>query len=188
MQPVTKKDSTSRLSSSTSGPSPESVKVGYVRRAHGIKGAVIVRVLGDETAQFAVGNSITTDNTDHPKLTVSAAQPHKDGLLVVFEGVADRNLAETMRGTSFFVMPADRRQLDDDEYWPEQLVGLRVVDPEGNDIGSIVDLVAEGAQGRLMVKTDAGVFPVPFVAALVPEVNVVSGSVVVDAPEGLFEP
>ena len=187
MPPVTKRVSTSRLSSSTSGPSPESIKVGYVRRAHGIKGAVVVRVLGDEVAQFAVGNSIATDNKDHPSLTVRAAQAHADGLLVTFEGVADRNLAEALRGTSFVVNPQDRRKLDEDEFWPEQLVGLRVIDPDGTDIGRVADLGAGGAQDRLMVETDDGIFAVPFVAALVPEVNIEAGHIVVDAPGGLFD-
>lgn len=187
MPPVTKRVSTSRLSSSTSGPPPESIKVGYVRRAHGIKGAVIVRVLDDEVAQFGVGNSISTDSSDHPSLTVRAAQPHKDGLLVFFEDVSDRNVAETLRGTSFLVMQHERRQLDEDEFWPEQLIGLRVVDSTGTEIGTVADLVAGGGQDRLTVETDAGLFPVPFVAALVPEVNLPAGYIVLDAPDGLFD-
>lgn len=175
------------MSSSTSGLPPESTKVGYVRRAHGIKGAVIVRVLGEEVAQFAVGSSIRTDNKNHPSLTVDAAQSHKDGLLVVFEGITDRNIAETLRGTSFVVRPGDRRQLDQDEFWPEQLIGLRVVAPDGNDIGTVAELSTGGAQDRLMVTTDTGTFAVPFVAALVPVVDVEAGRIVVDAPDGLFE-
>ena len=118
MLQVTKRASTSRLSSSINRSPDDSVKVGYVRRAHGIKGAAIVRVLNDEYEQFGAGRVLSTDHTEFPSLTVSSANPHKDGLLAAFVEVIDRNQAETLRGTSFYVPAEDRRQLDEGEYWP----------------------------------------------------------------------
>ena len=186
MLPATKKASTSRLNSSTSQTPDGSIKVGYVRRAHGIKGAVIVRVLDDEHEQFAPGRQLATDRAGHPTLAVRSAHPHRDGLLVRFDGIDDRNEAETLRGTSLLVTADERRELDDGEFWPEQLIGLRVLDPEGHNIGEIAALEPGGAQDRLIITTAGGTFAVPFVDAIVTNVDLADGCVVVDAPVGLL--
>ena len=186
MRPVTKKVSTFRLSSSTDTPSSGAIKVGYVRRAHGIKGAVIVRLLGDMPEQFAAGATLTTDSSKNPMLTVQSEQPHKEGLLVVFEGVTDRNAAEALRGISFLIRPEQRRDLDEEEFWPDDLVGLGVVAPDGHSIGRVTDVISGLAQDRLVVQTGDGLFEVPFVAAIVTKVDIKTGVVVIDAPDGLF--
>ncbi len=181
-----KKASTFRLSSSTSRPADGSVKVGYVRRAHGIKGAVVVRVLGGEDERFVPGESLATDRPDYPIVTIASSQSHKDGLLIAFEGVDTRNEAEELRGASFLIAPEDRRQLGHDEFWPEQLVGLRVVDTVGIDLGVVAELISGAAQDRLVVSTDEGLAEVPFVAAIVTSVDLASGVIIIDPPQGLL--
>ncbi|MCP4964899.1 MAG: ribosome maturation factor RimM [bacterium] len=179
------------MSSSTSTPSgssDQSIKIGYVRRAHGIKGAVIVRPLTDDPSRFAVGEVLATDRTEPSSVTVSTSQPHKDGLLVGFEGIRDRNQSEALRGLSFFIDPQERRDLEDDEYWPEQLVGLSMVDGEGRGLGEVVEVITGAAQDRLRVQADSEFFEVPFVAAIVSVVDVAGGVVVVDLPDGMVEP
>lgn len=163
------------------------MKIGWVRRAHGIKGAVIVRVLDEEQGQFRADRVLTTDNAGYPELTVVAANPHRDGMLVSFSEISDRNEAETVRGTSLLIDPGERRALDDDEYRAEQLIGLEVVDVGGERLGSIADLVSGLAQDRLVVATPSGERrEVPFVAAIVTSVDVERQRVVIDPPEGLF--
>lgn len=168
-------------------PIPEqTVKVGYVRRAHGVRGAVIVRVLGDEFDHFSTGRTLLTDDPHYPALTVVAAHPHKDGWLVTFEQVSTRDIAEELRGTSFLIDAEDRRQLDDDEFWPEQLVGLAVVDGDGRHLGVVTGLVGGSAQDRLVVTSGDVVTEVPFVRAIVTAVSPADGVVKVDPPRGLF--
>ena len=176
------------MNSSISRSPNEPVKVGYIRRAHGIKGAVIVRVLGGEFERFSAGSVLTTDDSGFPTLTLTSAQPHRDGLLVMFDEVTDRNESEKLRGTSFLISPDERRHLDDDEFWPEQLEGLRVVGPDGEQIGGVTELVTGAAQDRLVVATPSGTFEVPFVSAIVTSIDINEGVVVVDAPEGLLDP
>ncbi len=173
------------MSSSTEHPEG-SAKIGYVRRAHGIKGAVIARVVDEEQERFRPGAVLGTDLGTHPKVTVASVQPHKDGLLVVLEGVSNRNQAEQLRGASFTVSTADRRSLERDEYWPDQLLGLVVRDHSGAELGTVTDLIVGSAQDRLVVATDAGDVEVPFVEEIVPSVDIAAGLIVVNAPEGLF--
>lgn len=179
------------MSSSTSGQSgssDESIKIGYVRRAHGIKGAVVVKALTDDLGRFAVGSVLTTDRIDRPTVTIEAMQAHKDGLLVSVAGVNDRNSAEQMRGISFLIDPSQRRDLGSNEFWPDQLIGLRVVDAIGTEFGSVVDIITGAAQDRLQVQGPDRLFEVPFVSAIVTDVDVPGGVVVVAMPEGMATP
>jgi 16S rRNA processing protein RimM len=161
------------------------VEVGYVSRAHGVKGSVIVRVIGDEAGQFTPDRLLGTDRPTLPGLTVLAAHPHKDGLLVTFAEITDRNRAEELKGTLLLIGAAERRTLDDDEYWPDQLIGLAVVTGDGLRVGEVTDVIT-GPQDRLVVSTHDGDREVPFVRAIVTDVELGSGFVVIDPPDGLL--
>jgi 16S rRNA processing protein RimM len=168
-------------------PAPQSIKVGYVRRAHGIKGAVVVKPLTDDPDRFAAGRTLATDRSEPRQLTITAVQPHKEGLLITFEGVGNRDGAEKLRGISLLIEPSQRRELGPDEFWPEQLVGLRVFDRTGTELGSISMVIVGSAQDRLQIAGPRGGFELPFVAALVPEVDIAAGRIVIDPPLGLVE-
>jgi 16S rRNA processing protein RimM len=162
--------------------------VGYVRRAHGIKGAVVVNPSSDDPERFVAGARFTTDSETYPALTVGRVQAHNDGLLVTFEQIDDRSRAEQLRGLSIFISPVERRELGSDEFWPDDLVGLQVVDRAGELVGRVTAIIPGSAQDRLEIAGEGATFEVPFVVALVPEVDVEGGRVVVDLPDGLTDP
>jgi 16S rRNA processing protein RimM len=147
---------------------------------------VVIKPSTDDPTRFVVGRVFNTDNKSFSRLTVSSVQSHQDGLLTSFEGVIDRNTAETLRGTSLLIAASERRDLESDEFWPDQLVGLRVVDTLGSDLGIVTKVIEGGAQDRLLVEAQDGEFEVPFVAAIVTSVDVPAGRVVIDPPEGLI--
>jgi 16S rRNA processing protein RimM len=157
--------------------------VGRVLKAHGIRGEVIVASESDNPQRFARGAVLATP--DGSTLVVRTIQPHSGALLVAFEGVDDRAAAEQLRGIVLSIDPAERRALGSDEYWPDDLIGLQVRDPEGSPLGEIVDVII-GAQDRLVVKTLSGTVDVPFVQALVPIVDIEEGFVTVSPIPGLF--
>ena len=161
------------------------VKVGYVRRAHGVRGAVVAQPLSDDPDRFDEGAQLATDNPSHPHLVIKTAQSHKDGLLVAFDNIDDRDEADALRGTSLFISADERRELSVDEFWPEQLEGLAVIGTDGQRYGIVIGVVDGDSQSRLQVEGRAGVFEVPFVAALVPTVDLEAKRVIVDLPDGL---
>ena len=144
-----------------------------------------MRALDEELARFVPGGVLLTDHPDHPEVTLASVQSHKDGLLIGIVGISDRTVAAAMQGTSLLV--AERRVLENDEFWPEQLTGIAVVDPNGGRLGVVSGIVAGDAQDRIVVTTADGDFEVPFVAALFPTVDLEAGSMVLDAPEGLLD-
>ncbi|VAW08621.1 16S rRNA processing protein RimM [hydrothermal vent metagenome] len=162
-------------------------KVGYVRRAHGIRGAVIIKSLSDDPRRFSVGATLRTDETPPRDVEVVESRSHNDGFLVTIAGLDGRDAAEAFKGTSLFVPASDRRTLEIDEFWPEDLVGLQVFTVDGDDLGVIRAVVDGAAQDRLRIGLHNGDdVEVPFVAALVPVVDMKARRVEVDLPVGLI--
>jgi 16S rRNA processing protein RimM len=123
-------------------------------------------------------------------LTVARARWHQSTLLVTFEELPDRNAAEAARGTVLYATIAhDEVPEDPDEFYDHQLEGLDVVDLDGTHLGTVKGLVHGSAQDLLTVRTaDGRDALVPFVSALVPEVDLAAGRLVVADRPGLVSP
>lgn len=169
---------------------PIRVVVGRIGRAHGVRGEVGVEVRTDEPdRRFASGTALAVDDSGRT-LVVRSARPHAGRLLVTFEGVDDRTRAEALRGCLLTadVEPAERPD-DPEEYYDHQLAGLSVRTPSGEPVGAVTEVLHLPAQDALAVRTEEGrEVLVPFVAALVPSVDVDAGVVVVEDVPGLLDP
>lgn len=176
--------------------------VGRIGKPHGIRGEVTVEVRTDEPeTRFAPGSVLRTEPganvPAHPgayqvpgELTVEASRWHQGRmLLVAFEGVLDRNVAEALRGTLVGVDRADvAPPTDPEEFHDHQLVGLAVVTPAGERLGEIVRIDHAPAADLLVLRRPGRRdVLIPFVQAIVPEVDLAGGRVVVDPPSGLLD-
>jgi len=173
------------------------VIVGRVGRPHGIRGEVVVGVRTDEPdLRFAAGATLDVAEqeqgpADGERLPVAAARWHSGQLLVAFAGITDRTAAGELTGSWLSV---DSSQLPDtgdpDEFRDHQLIGLSVRTTAGDQVGVVTDVLHYG-QDRLVVRRSGGAGGeslVPFVKAIVPEVDVAAGLLVIDPPPGLLDP
>ena len=163
--------------------------VGRIGHAHGVKGEVSVEVRTDDPdRRFATGSVLATDPAERGPLTVERTRPHHGRLLVQFAEVNDRTAAETLRGTLLVVDSSSAGETGDDEWWDHDLIGLTAVTADGTTVGSVTDVVHVPGSPLLAVTTDDGrEVLVPFVADIVPEVDVDGGRLVVEPPAGLLE-
>jgi 16S rRNA processing protein RimM len=167
--------------------------VGHVSRAHGVRGEVSVQVRTDvPERRFAVGNVLYTDHPDVPTLTVAASRPHSGRLLVTFEEVVLRDVAEALQG-SLLLIDVDQAgpaaEPDEPEtWWDSDLIGLRARTVEGIELGPVTDVV-HGPGGDLLsiTRDDGRELLVPFVHDIVPTVDPAAGALVIDPPPGLLE-
>ena len=174
------------------------VTVGRIGRPHGIRGDVVVGVRTDEPElRFAVGSRLDTDPADVGPLTVSAMRWHSGTLLVRFAGVRDRDAAAALGGTWLTVDSGTLAAPEDpDEFRDHDLVGLSVRTADGTVVGTVEDVLHHGQDvlavrplgGRDGGTTASGVILVPFVKAIVTEVDVAAGVLVIDPPPGLLNP
>jgi 16S rRNA processing protein RimM len=167
--------------------------VGRVGRPHGLRGEVTVEVRTDDPDQrFAAGSALATIPPDRGPLTVSASRWHSGRLLVCFAGHENRDAAEALRDTMLAIDSDELAPLPDPaDFYDHDLIGLRVVTTSGEQVGSVADVLHHG-QDLLVIdgsgKRSGTEILVPFVGAIVPEVDVTAGMLVIDPPPGLLDP
>lgn len=171
------------------------LRVGRLVKAHGLKGALKLELYTDDPdGRFVPGASFTLQVPEaspwHGKtLTVREFKWMNSHPVVFFEGIDDRTRAESVvRAILWIEQDAAAGEPEDDAWYDHQLMGLDVV-REGAVIGRVVRVDHLPAQDLLIVAPlgeDREVL-VPFVKAIVPEVDVAGGRVVVTPPAGLFE-
>jgi 16S rRNA processing protein RimM len=170
-------------------PAGELIAIGRVGPAHGVRGAVFVAPWTDDLEErFAAGAVLRTDPDAVGPLTVASAWLHNERLIVQFVGITDRASAQALRGARLLISAADRPVLDDpNEFYDSDLVGLAAVTPEGDELGPVRDVVHVPGRDYLVLEVGGRDRLVPFVAAIVPRVDMASGTVLIDPPEGLFD-
>jgi 16S rRNA processing protein RimM len=164
--------------------------VGRVGRAHGIRGEVAVEVRTDEPeARLCPGAVLATEPESAGPLTVRIARSGGGRTVLAFEGVDDRTTAEQLRGVMLLAeVDPQARPTEDDEWYDHQLVGLRVQLGDGTHVGEVAQVLHLFGQDLLAVaRPDRPELLVPFVSALVPEVDLESELIVIDPPDGMLD-
>jgi len=167
--------------------------VGRITRPHGVRGELAVEVRTDDPElRLVAGAVLATEPAAAGPLTVSRARWHSGKLLMSFDGVTDRGDAEQLRGVLLVVDSAELEDIaDPDEFRDHQLIGLAVYGPGGEHVGEVTDVLHSGQD--LLVVAGAGAragaeIMIPFVAPIVPEVDLAAGRMVIDPPSGLLDP
>lgn len=173
--------------------STESVVVGRIGRAHGIKGEVSVEPRTDEPERrFAVGNALDArvpgGALRSGALTVEGVRWHQGRMLVRFAEFRDRTEAEAARGTIVEVsIDTAEVPVDPEEFYDRQLIGLAVRTTDGSEVGSVRGVIHGAAQDILTIDANGREVLVPFVTEIVPEVHVTEGYLVVADRPGLLD-
>ena len=167
---------------------PDRVCVAVVRRVHGIKGGVLVEVQSDNPERFTGGSSLVAilPSGTERILVVERAVPHASGLLIYFEGVRDRDEAESLRGASLEVERSSVPPAPEGTYYFFELVGCRCFDG-ATDLGVVEDVLEDGGGLLLLVAREGTQLPIPFVKRFLRRVDVAEGRIEMELPAGLFE-
>ncbi|WP_433834147.1 ribosome maturation factor RimM [Actinoplanes sp. CA-015351] len=185
--------------------------VGQIGKPHGIRGEVSIVVRTDEPeARFTAGSvfitevprdrRVSTGPAGAPaaqgvryqvpaQLTLESIRWHQGRGIAVFEGIADRNVAEELRGVFLQVDSAGVAPPEDpEEFHDHQLIGLRVESLDGTEHGTVLRIDhAPSSDLIVLKKSGGGTALIPFVTAMVPTVDIAGGRIVVDLPEGLLD-
>jgi 16S rRNA processing protein RimM len=151
-------------------------------RPHGLDGFLGIYVDEDDLVGLETGTVVYVGDEPH---AVRQIRRTDRGFQIAFEGVTDREGADEIRGSAVAV--AERRPLVEGEFWPEQLIGLVVIDESGAEIGQVEDVLTGPGQDRLVVRGLPEIFEVPFVDALVPVVDLERGRIEIVVIPGLIE-
>jgi 16S rRNA processing protein RimM len=175
------------------------VVIGRIGKVHGIRGEVSVEPRTDEPERrFQTGAVLRTQtpggSAPHPadrptSLTVGTVRWHQSRLLVRVDEVADRTAAEALRGLVLLTdVDPDETPEDPEEFYDHQLVGASVVTTDGRPVGEVGEVLHGSGQDLLVVRrSDGGEVLVPFVAQIVPTVDVRAGRIEVRDLPGLLD-
>ncbi len=159
----------------------KSVQMAVIGAPHGVKGEVRVKTFTGDP--LALGDYGPLRAADGRIFTVAAIRPAKTVVVVRFKEIASREAAEAVTGTELFIdrsaLPDD---LDDDEFYHADLIGLAVRDETGSSIGKVAaiqnfgggDIVEVALAGRRTVM-------IPFTLAAIPEISVRDGFIRIDS-------
>ncbi len=161
--------------------------IGAIAGAYGVRGEVRLKSFTADPLAIAEYAPLSTEDGTR-SFDVKITRPIKNGLAARLSGVSTKEAADALRGTQLFV-PRDRLpSLPDDEYYHADLIGLEVRDTGGTVLGHVRAVHDHGAGDLLEIhgprlKTTV---LLPFTRAAVPTVDLATGRIVADPPEGLF--
>lgn len=172
---------------------PELIIVGRVRKAHGVRGDLVIEALSDDANQvFAAGRRIIAGTTtgdpskDRRELHITASSPFKGGYIVHFDEITDRDAADLWRDR-FLLAPADElAPPGENEIYIHEIPGMRVELESGELVGTVAD-VFELPQGlTLDVARDRGSIMIPY-DRVVTSVDREARVIRIDPPLGLLD-
>lgn len=159
--------------------------VARIGAPHGLRGEVRLDVRTDAPrTRLAVGTVLRTDPPAAGPLTVARIREDRGAWYATFAEVPGRTEAEALRGVALVAGPSEP---EEDAWYAHELVGLAAVLPDGTLVGEVVGLQHAPAHDLLVLLERTGERTlVPLVRAIVPEVDVAAGRVVLDPPGGLL--
>lgn len=183
-------------------PPPAFIIVGRVRKAHGIRGEVVVELITDAPdAIFASGRRVFAGTAtgeiapNRLELHIRTARPFNEGLLVRFDEIPDRNAAETWRGRYLLLPERELPAPDEAEVYVHDLIGMKVVLAGGESVGTVEEIY-ELPQGlaidvrRAEPREKGGgsdTVMIPYDDRTIASVDKEARVIVVTPPEGLLE-
>ena len=183
-------------------PEPEYAIVGLIRKAQGIRGEVVVEPLTDKPdVVFASGSRVFAGTTDGelavvrdvkgaeevPTLTVAGTKPFKNGLIVQFEELQDRDSAELWRGRYLLAPFSELPPLEEDQVYLHDLIGMKVISAAGDEIGKVTTFY-ELPQGIMLdVNTPRGSVLIPYRPEIIVQTDTQARTMVVDDKLGLLD-
>lgn len=166
------------------------LELGYVARAHGIRGEVAIRSFdpASESLDAVERVRVRTRAGEERDLRIESLRPTPKEDIIAFEGVETREAAEALVGSAVFVYREDLEPPADGEYFQGDLVGLTAVDESGQELGKVVEIWNTGEVPNLVIRAPGKPeLAVPFADEFVPSVDVPGGKIVIRPPEFLEE-
>lgn len=162
------------------------ILIARIGAPHGVKGAVRVKAFTADAA--AIGDYGPLAATDGRVLEIAQMRPEKSVVIVSFAGVDDRDAAEALNGTDLYVARSALPASDEtDEFYHVDLIGLAALTPDGDRFGTVIAVHDFGAGEMLEIEQETEqargkTLLLPFTRAVVPQVDVAGGRIVVVPP------
>jgi 16S rRNA processing protein RimM len=161
--------------------------VGIITGAQGVRGAVRIKsftALPEDVASYGP----VADETGQRAFALHAVGRTKGVVIATIAGIADRDAAERLKGVRLYVARDKLPAPGEEEYYHADLIGLAAMLRDGTLLGRVRAVHGYGAGDSLEVaRASGGTVMVPFTRAVVPEVDLAAGRLVIEPPDGLLD-
>ena len=134
---------------------PVFISVAKLRRPHGLKGELLVTVLTDFPDRLQPGFVLLLGD-EHSPVTIKTRRSHNQGLLLSFEELPTLEDIEHLRNQNLYVNVADVPELEEGEFYHHQIIGFKVIDEAGEELGHLAEILETGANDVYIVHSKAG--------------------------------
>ena len=156
--------------------------IGEVLKPQGVKGDVKVRPITCDIFRFEdLDEVFFVKDGEYSPIGVSLVRMDEDAVYLHFDGIDDRNQAETIRGNLLYVDRAHAVELEEDENFIVDLIGLKGVDDEGNEYGKLVDVMQPGGNDVYVFRDRRREVLVPALKTAVLKVDLEAGVMLMSA-------
>ncbi|PVA07590.1 ribosome maturation factor RimM [Thalassorhabdomicrobium marinisediminis] len=168
--------------------SDDTIVVGVLSGSFGVQGDVRLKSFCAEPEAIADYTPLTRADGREIATIVIKGQT-KGSLIARVDGIATKEEADALRGMEVFARRDQLPSLPDDEFYHADLVGCMTYDTGGAELGRVKAVQSNGADDLLEVVSPrhSDTVLVPFTKAIVPTVDLASGRIVIDPPQGLFD-
>lgn len=166
--------------------------IGKIVGTHGIKGTMLLLPLTDYPERFFDMTELVVEMPENKSRTLKileiAPYTGKETLFLKVEGVTDKEQASLLKSGLITVSQDERVELPNDEYWIDDLIGLRVVEEStGKELGTLNEVLTTGSNDVFLVDTvDGGIKPIPATTDSVKKISLTDRIMTVTIPEGLW--
>lgn len=164
------------------------INVGHVSGFHGLKGEMKVKSTTDfSDERFSPKNTLTlTNGTEQVEVTIRSRRVHKGFDLIALEGYDNLNDVEKFKGYSFKVSEEELYELEEDEFYNFELVGLEIIDVDGISRGFVKTVMNLNANDMFVVTYEDKEILIPFVKAIVDKVDLENKKITLFEIDGLW--
>jgi 16S rRNA processing protein RimM len=165
---------------------PAFLAVGKLRHAHGVHGEILMEVFTDFPDRLQP-DTLLYLGPEVGQLKLIKCRPHRDGLLMTFQGYTTPEEIGQLRNQILYVKVDDRPPLADGEYYHHQLLNLNVITDAGIPIGVVTEILETGASDVLVIRPTTGPdVLIPMADAFIQDINLVERAITVHLIPGML--
>lgn len=159
--------------------------IGYLRRPHGVSGEIIMDLHTDFPERIKAGRKVYIGEK-YEAATFGSVRVHNNGYLVTFRGYDTPETAGRFRNQWVYVKAKDVPPLPEGKHYKYELIDLRVVEDNGNTLGTLAEILETGANDVYVVRNEEGKeILLPAIPSVILNVDMEAREIKVHLIEGL---
>lgn len=165
------------------------IAIGRVSKPHGVKGEIRIEYFNPEDLRFFSHYQVIFlqgDEGGPQAYRPISVRPHKKFILAQLEGIRTKEEAEQLRGQAVLIDPAELPPLEEGEYYWHDILGMRVVTEQGEDVGEVTEILPTGGNDVYVVRKGEKEFLIPATKEVIITIDTKARTMVIRPLKGLL--